>query len=75
MRRTAISLGIAALRAVVALLAIVVAVKFLVPLLPTIAPTTSFSCARLSLRSRVYALVEFAVAWQYFRKLRRRYPS
>jgi hypothetical protein len=68
--------GIVAVRAVVVLFAIVVAVKFLVPLLPEDrANDVVFLRALIGSLAGVYALVEFAIAWQYFRKLRRRYPS
>ena len=64
--------NIVAIRAVVALLAIVVAVKLLVPLLPDDrANDVVFLRMLVGSLAGVYALVEFAVAYRYFRKLKR----
>jgi hypothetical protein len=64
--------NIVAIRAVVALLAIVVAVKFLVPLLPDDrANDVNFLRTLVGSLAGVYALVELTVAYRYFKKLKR----
>jgi hypothetical protein len=63
-----------ALRAVVALLAIVVAVKLLVPLLPAdLANDITFLRILVASLTGIYLLVEFAVGYRYFKKLKRGY--
>jgi hypothetical protein len=67
---------IVALRAVVALLAIVVAAKLLVPLLPDDrANDIVFVRTLVASLVGIYALVEFAVAYRYFKKLKQEYPT
>ena len=67
---------IVALRAVVALLTIVVAVRLLVPWLPDDrANDVVFLRTLVGSLAGMYALVEFAVACRYFRKLKRGYQS
>ena len=64
--------NIVAIRAVVALLAIVVAVKFAVPLLPEDrANDVNFLRTLVGSLVGVYALVELTVAYRYFKKLKR----
>ena len=64
--------NIVALRAVVALPAIVVAVKLLVPLLPDDrANDVVFLRTLVGSLAGMYALVESAVAYRYFKKLKR----
>jgi hypothetical protein len=63
---------IVAMRAVVALLAIVSAVKLLVPLLPDDrANDVVFLRTLVGSLAGMYALIEFAVACRYFKKLKR----
>lgn len=64
--------NIVALRAVVALLAIVVTTKLLVPLLPDDrANDIVFVRSLVATLAGIYALVEFTVAYRYFKKLKR----
>jgi TIR domain len=68
--------NIVALRAVFALVAIVVAVKLLVPMLPDeYANDVVFVRILVASLAGAYALVEFAVAIRHFRKLKREYQS
>ena len=68
--------NIVALRAVVALLAIVVAVKLLVPLLPDDrANDVVFLRTLVASLAGVYALVELTLAYRYFKRTKREYPS
>jgi hypothetical protein len=65
-----------ALRAVVVLLAIVVAVKLLVPLLPADrANDITFLRILVASLIGVYSLVEFAVGYRYFKRLKRAYQA
>ncbi len=67
---------IVALRAVVALVTIVVAVRLLVPLLPDDrANDIVFLRSLIGFLAGMYALVEFALAFRYFKKLKQRCPS
>jgi hypothetical protein len=68
--------NVVALRAVFALVAIVVAVKLLVPMLPDErANDVVFVRILVASLAGTYALVEFAVAFRHFRKLERKYSS
>ena len=68
--------NIVALRAVVALLAVVVAVKLLVPLLPEDrANDVVFLRTLVASLAGVYALVELTPAYRYFKRTKREYPS
>jgi hypothetical protein len=68
--------NIVALRAVFALVAIVVAMKLLVPMLPDErANDVVFVRILVASLAGAYALIEFAIAFRHFRKLHRGYPS
>lgn len=68
--------GMVAARAVVALLAIVVAVKLLVPLLPADrANDVVFLRILVASLAGMYGLVEFAVGYRYFKRVKRGYQA
>jgi hypothetical protein len=68
--------SIVALRAVFALVAIVVATKLLVPMLPDErANDVVFVRILVAALAGAYALAECAIAYRHFRKLHRGYPS